>query len=85
MNIFMLVILILPWSAVAAQVVPPPGPPLKAELSIRDQIKAQRAKEDAAERSDPLGRPWDRDADGKRPWERVDTPRERHMRDRDGR
>jgi len=75
MNIFIVVLLILPWSAVAAQAVPPPGPPLQAELSIRDQIKAQRAKEDAEERNEPPGRPWDRDAEGKRPWERVDKPR----------
>jgi hypothetical protein len=75
MNILILLLLALPWSAVAAQVVTPPGSPLKTELSIRDQIKAQRAKEDAAERNDPPGRPWDRDAAGKRPWERVDKPR----------
>ena len=75
MNIFILVVFMLPRSAVAAEVVSPPGPPLKAELSIRDQIKAQRAKEDAEERNEPPGRPWDRDAEGKRPWERVDKPR----------
>jgi hypothetical protein len=52
-----------------------PGLPLKAELSIRDQIKARRAREDAEEINEPPGRPWDRDAEGKRPWERVDNPR----------
>lgn len=72
MKISILVILIIPWSAVAAQVVLPPDLSTKAEPSMRDEIKAQRAKEDADERSEPLGRPWDRDTTGKRPWERVD-------------
>jgi hypothetical protein len=75
MKIFLVLALITPWSAIAAQVVALPGPPSAVEPSVRDQIKAQRAKEDADERNDPPGRPWDRDVDGKRPWERVDKPR----------
>lgn len=40
----------------------------RKELSIRDQIKAARAKDEAESKiSGP--RPWDRDADGKRPWD----------------
>jgi len=41
--------------------------------SMHEQIKADRAKAKAAEENDPKTRYWDRDADGKRPWE---LPRE---------
>jgi hypothetical protein len=75
MKIFLVLGLIIPWSAIAAQIVPPPGVPLAVEPSARDQIKAQRAKEDADERNGPPERPWDRDIDGKRPWERPYKPR----------
>jgi hypothetical protein len=43
--------------------------PNKEELSIRDQIKAIRAKEEADEATSPKERAWDRDARGKRPWD----------------
>jgi len=46
----------------------------KVELSLRDQIKADRAKEKAEERDGPQARAWDRDANGKRPWDRKDEP-----------
>jgi len=44
--------------------------------SVRDQIKAVRAKDkedEAKDKNEP--RLWDRDTNGKRPWE--ETPRER--------
>jgi hypothetical protein len=41
----------------------------KVELSVRDQIKADRAKEKADEKDGPQARAWDRDANGKRPWD----------------
>jgi len=40
---------------------------------MHEQIKADRAKAKAAEENDSKARYWDRDADGKRPW---DLPRE---------
>jgi hypothetical protein len=48
--------------------------PLNSALSSSDQIKADRAKYEAAEKSAPSGRPWDRGTDGKRPWERSEPP-----------
>jgi hypothetical protein len=39
--------------------------------SIREQIKADRAKAKADEENGPKSRFWDRAADGKRPWERL--------------
>ncbi|WP_143198846.1 hypothetical protein [Bradyrhizobium sp. NAS80.1] len=39
------------------------------ELSIRDQIKAARAKNDLEEKAGSVARPWDRDVSGKRPWD----------------
>jgi hypothetical protein len=41
--------------------------------SIHEQIKADRAKAKAEEENDPKARFWDRDANGKRPW---DLPKE---------
>jgi hypothetical protein len=38
---------------------------------IREKIKADRAKAKADEESGPHERPWDRDSDGHRPWERA--------------
>jgi hypothetical protein len=40
-----------------------------ADMSIRDQIKAARAKDDLEEKAGLVARPWDRDASGKRPWD----------------
>jgi hypothetical protein len=60
------------WSPVAAQTASPPSP--KGELSIVDQIKADRAKQKADEQNDSTARAWDRDADGKRPWDRKAPP-----------
>jgi hypothetical protein len=47
-----------------------------SSASIREQIKADRAKAKADEENGPKSRFWDRDADGKRPWERL-LPKER--------
>jgi hypothetical protein len=66
-----LVALIISWSAATAQIVVSPDQSTDTE-TIRTQIKAQRAKEDADEKNGPHERPWDRDVNGKRPWERVD-------------
>jgi hypothetical protein len=70
MKSFLLVVLTVACSAATAQVAPAPTK-APAELSIRDQIKAQRAKEQLDERNGPSQRAWDRDANGKRPWDRV--------------
>jgi len=43
----------------------------KDSASIREQIKADRARATADEENGPHERPWDRDSNGKRPWERV--------------
>ena len=39
------------------------------DISVRDQIKAARAKDKTDEQNDQSKRAWDRDGDGKRPWE----------------
>ncbi|MGL3107941.1 hypothetical protein [Bradyrhizobium sp. BR 1432] len=41
----------------------------KPPLTDREQVKVDRAKAAKAEKSAPTTRPWDRDADGKRPWD----------------
>ena len=52
----------------------PVAQPVPSEFpSMHEQIKADRAKAKAAEENDSKARYWDRDADGKRPWE---LPRE---------
>ncbi|MCP3440632.1 hypothetical protein [Bradyrhizobium sp. CCGUVB14] len=43
--------------------------PAATEMSIRDQIKAARAKDVLEEKSASVARSWDRDASGKRPWD----------------
>ena len=42
-------------------------------LSDREQVKSDRAKAAEEEKNSTTARPWDRDADGKRPWERQNT------------
>ncbi len=59
----------LPVAGHAGETTPP-----NATVSSTDQIKADRAKYDAAEKSAPSGRPWDRGTDGKRPWEHSQPP-----------
>ncbi|MCK1544566.1 hypothetical protein IVA87_32225 [Bradyrhizobium sp. 147] len=50
---------------VLAQVSSTQNPP----FTDREQVKHDRAKAAEAEKSAPTTRPWDRDADGKRPWD----------------
>jgi hypothetical protein len=38
--------------------------------AVREQVKADRLKAKAEDDNSPKQRFWDRDADGKRPWER---------------
>ena len=45
------------------------APPNDAS-SIREQIKADRARAKADDEKGPTARFWDRDRDGKRPWDR---------------
>jgi hypothetical protein len=53
---------------------PPIAEPVPNELpSIHEQIKADRARAKADEENDSGARFWDRDSNGKRPWE---LPRE---------
>ena len=47
-----------------------PSTPAKPALSDREQVKADRAKAAEDEKGTTTARPWDRDADGRRPWER---------------
>jgi hypothetical protein len=54
-----------------------PGQPPKQEPSFREQIKASLAKQKADEDNGPKQRPWDRDAQGRRPWEIPATPPDR--------
>lgn len=54
--------------AAAGQVAPKP------ELSIRQQIQADRAKATVEDQGAPTQRPWDRNANGKRPWDRIEPP-----------
>ncbi|MGY0575759.1 hypothetical protein ACTGJ9_035905 [Bradyrhizobium sp. RDM12] len=44
------------------------------EISTRDQIKAARAKQAEDMKSGSSARPWDRDGDGKRPWDVTAKP-----------
>jgi len=48
-----------------AQTKPPPKPP----LTDREQVKADRAKAAEDDKTAPTSRPWDRDTDGRRPWD----------------
>lgn len=43
--------------------------PKLSVLSASEQIKAERAKAAREEAAQPTTRPWDRDANGKRPWD----------------
>ena len=53
-----------PVAAQTSQVEPKPP------VTDREQVQADRAKAAAEEKSAPTTRPWDRDPNGKRPWER---------------
>jgi hypothetical protein len=69
MTKFIMVALLIPFPALA-QDIPSPS---KARPTDREQIQADRARVLAEEKNAPTARPWDRDPDGKRPWERK-TP-----------
>jgi hypothetical protein len=66
MKIALLLTLLAIATSAQAQVAPDP----KDLSSIREQIKADRAKAKADEENGPTARFWDRDRDGKRPWDR---------------
>jgi hypothetical protein len=51
------------------------GAVLPAVQRDANQIRAERAKDADALRNDATKRPWDRDANGKRPWEVPFPPR----------
>lgn len=68
MTKFMIVAL-LTTLPVLAQTTPVPAPP----VTDRERVQADRAKAAEDERVAPITRPWDRDADGKRPWERKSS------------
>ncbi|WP_298884690.1 hypothetical protein [uncultured Bradyrhizobium sp.] len=53
----------------AGTAIPPTDP------SLREQIKADRERDRKAEaNASSEARPWDRDVNGKRPWDRKDPP-----------
>lgn len=59
-------------AALAAQAATPE--PATPEPTFRDRIRAARAKEAEETKSGPSARPWDRNGDGKRPWETPAKP-----------
>ena len=63
---------VIPFS-VSAQPVAPVAPP--PELATHDQIRAARAKDVLEQKRGPTSRPWDRDANGRRPWETSVIPK----------
>jgi hypothetical protein len=67
MKIALLVMLLALSPPAGAQDKPTPSVP--EPLSANDQIRADRAKANAQEEGESKKRPWDRDADGKRPWD----------------
>ena len=68
MKIALLVTLLVISASAQGQVATAPVP--KDPPSIHEQIKADRARAKADDENGPTTRPWDRDRDGKRPWER---------------
>jgi hypothetical protein len=53
-----------------AQVSFPPTEP----AAERERMKADRAAAAEERKNSSLARPWDKDADGKRPWQQVAPP-----------
>jgi hypothetical protein len=64
MKIALLVTLLAISAEGQAATAPIPEPP-----SIREQIKADRARIKADEENAPTARSWDRGANGRRPWD----------------
>jgi hypothetical protein len=54
-------------SQVRSETIAPPA----TTLSDRDRIKVDRAKAAAEEKNSTTARAWDRDSNGKRPWDVV--------------
>ena len=50
------------------------APVSKEAPSMHDQIKIDQAKSKADFESGPKERPWDRDANGRRPWDQKVAP-----------
>jgi hypothetical protein len=69
-NALLAALLIVPLSSQQAQT----APASKEAPSVHDQVKTDQAKSKADFESGPKERPWDRDANGKRPWERKEAP-----------
>ncbi|WP_245453675.1 hypothetical protein [Bradyrhizobium sp. AC87j1] len=69
MTKFIIVALLTTLPALA-QTAPIPTQP----LTDRERVQADRAKAAQDEKVAPMTRPWDRDSDGKRPWERKSKP-----------
>jgi hypothetical protein len=74
MKISFCVMLLALSTSAQAQVANKPAP---SDLpSIREQIKADRARAKADNENSPTARSWDRDRDGKRPWDTSKQPPE---------
>lgn len=69
-------LLLIVFAAASSAEAPPKAEPVPNQIpSIREQIKADRARAKTDEENDSKVRSWDRDADGKRPWDRAkETP-----------
>jgi hypothetical protein len=75
MKIFLLVAyMIACWSTASAETSASASP--KENSPVHDQVKAARAKEKADDAREPKERWWDRDSDGKRPWDKPTRPSE---------
>ncbi len=62
-----IIVVLLTTCPLLAQTTPVPSTP---PLTDRERVQADRAKAAEDEKVAPTTRPWDRDLDGKRPWER---------------
>ncbi|SCB34478.1 hypothetical protein GA0061098_1006243 [Bradyrhizobium shewense] len=69
MTKFIIVALLTTLPALAQTAPIPTQPP-----TDRERVQADRAKAAEDEKVAPMTRPWDRDSDGKRPWERKSKP-----------
>ena len=67
---FLIALAIVPYSARGQT-----APASNEAPSMHDQIKIDRAKANSDFENGPKERAWDRDAQGKRPWDKKDPPR----------
>lgn len=73
MKIALVVTLLAISTSAQGQVAAAPAP--KDDPAIREQIRADRARAKAEDENGPTARSWDRDREGKRPWDRSnETP-----------